>query len=206
MKFLGIILASVMALSPVMANAQEVPSYAQATGDQAIKGRIVSFDGTYNLEVRDDAGYVDNVQMHQGTIINPTGITLEPGMVVNIYGYPDNSVFEANEIDTPYTLYNGGWYYEGHPWTYYNDDWAAFGFGFFFGSLGWWHHGYYGGWHGSYYHGGYGGYHGGYHGYVNSIHVNNYNRVQNYHAAPSHVGGGSFHGGGGGFHGGSHHH
>ncbi len=40
-----------------------------------------------HLQVRDEQGYVDNVQLHQGTIINPTGITLEPGMVVSILGY-----------------------------------------------------------------------------------------------------------------------
>ena len=41
----------------------------------------------FSLRVRDDRGYVDLVQLHQGKIIDPTGIPLQPGMVVSISGY-----------------------------------------------------------------------------------------------------------------------
>ncbi len=41
------------------------------------------------------------MDLHQGTIINPTGLTLEPGMNVTIDGYADGSNFDAMEIDTP---------------------------------------------------------------------------------------------------------
>jgi hypothetical protein len=123
------------------ATAAQMPSYADpagggASGDAQIRGRVVSFDGGYGLEVRDDKGYIDNVQLHQGTIINPTGLTLAPGMVVSILGYNAGSAFAANEIDTPYTYENDAPYYLGHPWDFYG---PTIGLGFFFGNTGWWH-------------------------------------------------------------------
>ena len=128
---------------PVAASAQ-TPSYAtQAVStDQNIHGRVVNFDHAYSLSVRDERGYIDNVQLHPGTIINPTGLTLAPGMVVSVLGYNAGNFFAANEIDTPYTFYSGYPYYAGHPWNYYG---PTISLGFFFGSTGWWHGGYFGG-------------------------------------------------------------
>jgi hypothetical protein len=145
----NILLAAVAALallSPISVSAQEVPSYAQpAPQDEQVRGRIASFDGGYNLTVRDDRGFIDNVQLHQGTIINPTGLTLAQGMVVSILGYNAGSYFAANEVDTPYTYYAGVPYYSGHPWYYWG---PSISLGFFFGNPGWWHGGYfYGGYH-----------------------------------------------------------
>ncbi len=119
---------------PVAAQAQ-VPSYGQGGGDESVHGRVASFDGAYGLRVRDERGYIDNVELHPGTIINPTGITLAPGMVVNILGYNSGSYLAANEIDTPYTYYGGVPYYAGHPWNYYG---PSISLGFFFGNGGWW--------------------------------------------------------------------
>lgn len=131
-------LAALLFLGFPLAAMAQVPSYATSAygDDQQIRGRISSFDGGYNLQVRDDAGYVDNVQLHTGTIINPTGLTLAPGMVVSIIGYNAGAFFGANEIDTPYTYYNSVPYYEGHPWDYYG---SGITLGFFFGNTGWWH-------------------------------------------------------------------
>jgi hypothetical protein len=158
--------------------AQDVPSYSQAPApapqDEQIRGRIVNFDGAYNLQVRDERGFLDNIELHQGTIINPTGLTLAPGMVVSILGYNAGEYFAANEVDTPYTFDDGVPYYEGHPWDYYVGP--AFGIGFFFGNLGWWH--------GDYFHGGF-AYHGGAR-YYNNVNISNIYRSN----------GGSFHGGG----------
>ncbi len=138
-------LAALALVAPVAAQAQDVPSYAagddqENAGDQQIRGRVLSFDGAYSLAVRDDQGYVDNVELHQGTIINPTGLTLEPGMVVSILGYNSGPYLSANEVDTPYTYAGGGIpYYSGHPWNYYG---PTIGLSFFFGSGGgWWHGG-----------------------------------------------------------------
>ena len=64
-----------------------VPSYAAASKDQAVRGIVASYDGKYVLQVRDRAGYLDNVRLHQGTIINPTGLPLQNGMRVVVFGY-----------------------------------------------------------------------------------------------------------------------
>lgn len=149
-KLLLAAVAAIGLLAPISAAAQEMPSYAQPVPqDQQIRGRIASFDGGYNLTVRDDKGYLDNVRLHQGTIINPTGLTLAPGMIVSILGYNAGPFFAANEVDTPYTFTYGVPYYYGHPWWYWG---PSVSLGFFFGNPGWWHGGYfYGGYH--YYHG-----------------------------------------------------
>jgi hypothetical protein len=148
-KYVLAAFAALTLAAPMAAQAQDVPSYASGAqpggGEENLHGRIVNFDGAYTLAVRDERGYVDNVQMHQGTIINPTGLTLAPGMVVSILGYNSGPYLAANEIDTPYTFYDGAPWYAGHPWNYWG---PTVGFGFYFGNLGWWH----GGW----FHGGYG--------------------------------------------------
>jgi hypothetical protein len=146
-------LASVVLVSPLTANAQNQPSYGQpgaGSNDQTISGRIQSIDGAYHLTVLDDHGSYDSVQLHQGTVINPTGLTLATGMSVTITGYNAGSSFDANEIDTPYA-YDGPLYYGGYP---------DYGFGFGFGDRPF--HGgfrYGGGFHGGGFHSG--GFHGG---------------------------------------------
>ena len=92
--------AAAIAALPAAALAQ--PSYASPDRSQEISGTVASFDGHDALTVRDAHGYLDNVTLHQGTIINPTGLTLAPGMPVTIYGYAAGPTFDANEIDTPY--------------------------------------------------------------------------------------------------------
>jgi hypothetical protein len=112
--FRSVPLATVVALAltplfPLAASAQDVPSYAQPTvvnADETIHGRIRSVDGAFNISVDDDRGFVDSVVLHQGTIINPTGLTLSPGMSVTILGANAGSALSANEIDTPYS-YSG---------------------------------------------------------------------------------------------------
>jgi hypothetical protein len=138
-KLLTALAAALILATPLAAQAQMAPSYSESAagdGEAQIHGRILSFDGGYSVQVRDEKGYVDNVQLHQGTIINPTGLTLAPGMVVSIMGYNAGSYFAANEIDTPYTFYAGYPYYAGHPWNYYG---PGISLGFFFGNAGWWH-------------------------------------------------------------------
>jgi hypothetical protein len=142
-KLLAALTAALFIAGPLAAGAQDVPSYARpAPQDAQVRGRIVNFDGQFALQVRDEKGYVDSVRLHQGTIINPTGLTLAPGMIVSILGYNAGSFFAANEVDTPYTYYGGVPYYYGHPWFYYG---PTVSLGFFFGNAGWWHGGYFGG-------------------------------------------------------------
>jgi hypothetical protein len=90
--------------TPLVSSAQTagpggVPSYASTAKDQSVRGIVTSYDGKYVLQVRDRAGYLDNVRLHQGTIINPTGLPLRNGMRVNVYGYNAGQTFAANEID-----------------------------------------------------------------------------------------------------------
>jgi hypothetical protein len=128
---LGIAAVAVTAaLAPLGAAAQDVPSYASptyASTDETIHGRIRSVDGAFNITVDDDRGFVDNVELHAGTIINPTGLTLAAGMSVTIAGYNAGSAFNANEIDTPYTYggplpspvyYGPGYWYPGFGYGY----------------------------------------------------------------------------------------
>jgi hypothetical protein len=134
-------------LAPSTALAQDDPGSDAGGGappDQTlqIRGRVSSFDGAYSLVVRDEQGYLDNIQLHQGTIINPTGMTLAPGMIVSVVGFNNGSSIGANEIDTPYTVYGGTPFYDGHPWTYFG---AGVAIGVFFASPLWWHGAYFGG-------------------------------------------------------------
>jgi hypothetical protein len=106
------------------------PSYARpsyGTPDETIHGRISSFDGAYSLQVRDDRGFIDNVQLQQGTVINPTGIRLQSGMSVTIHGVNRGAAFAANQIDTPYQSYGatygdvpvGPYVYPAYPYPLY---------------------------------------------------------------------------------------
>lgn len=144
LRLIAAFIAALFIATPLAASAQIAPSYAgnAPDGDAQIHGRILTFDGAYGVQVKDEKGYVDNVQLHQGTIINPTGLTLAPGMIVSIMGYNAGSYFAANQIDTPYTYYAGLPYYGGHPWNYYG---PSVSLGFFFGNPGWWHGGNFGG-------------------------------------------------------------
>ncbi len=63
--------------------------------DGQISGVVSSFGG-YNLQLRNGTG----VSLHQGTVINPTGTTLAPGMRVAIRGSRNSAGgFNADEID-----------------------------------------------------------------------------------------------------------
>jgi hypothetical protein len=149
-KKLAVAVAALALFAPSIALAQdappqEAPSYAQQQNpspDEQIRGRVIGFDGAYALTVQDERGYEDAVQLHQGTIINPTGLTLAPGMTVSILGYNAGSFFAANEIDTPYQFQSGVPYFYGHPYDYYG---SGFSIDFFFGRGNWWHPEYYGG-------------------------------------------------------------
>jgi hypothetical protein len=134
-------------LGPGKAIADTTPSYATipsyATQEQTIRGRIASINGQYGMTVRDVNGYLDNVQLHQGTVINPTGLKLVAGMSVTILGYNSGAAFQANEIDTPYT-------HGGPPPPYYGVAWSypAFVFGYGYGwpryyGPTWWNPGFY---------------------------------------------------------------
>jgi hypothetical protein len=109
------------------------PSY--ATTEETIRGRIAAFDGKYDLQIRDDRGFIDKVRLHDGTVINPTGLRLTTGQAVTVLGHNAGSSFDANEIDTPYASYGVPIY--GYPAPYYGYPYAI-GIGFRgYGYRGW---------------------------------------------------------------------
>jgi hypothetical protein len=114
---LGLALAvAAIAVLPAAAEAQPAPSYAQPYQQESIRGTVYSINGKYNITVRDSRGFLDNVSLHDGTIINPRGWRLEPGNRVTISGRPSGRTFIADEIDTPYVPYPA--YYR-YPQPYY---------------------------------------------------------------------------------------
>ncbi|HTX02670.1 MAG TPA: hypothetical protein VMD07_03230 [Candidatus Acidoferrales bacterium] len=131
-------------LAPHAAFAQQpeqppLPSYAKpsyASTEQTIHGRVTVVNGTY-MEIADSNGYIDRVQLHQGTIINPTGIRLAPGMTVTIMGHNNGHLFLANEIDTPYQ-YDGPYAYYPYPYYPYYGPPVYFGLGIGFGGYHHW--------------------------------------------------------------------
>jgi hypothetical protein len=136
--FSAVALAS--AIGPLAASA-ETPSYANPTvaGTDTIHGTIASVNSKYNISVRDERGFIDNVTLHDGTIINPRGLTLAPGQAVTIDGIANGPTLIANEIDTPYVYYA----YAGYPYWYPG---PVFGVGFGFRGRG--NFGFHGGFHG----------------------------------------------------------
>jgi hypothetical protein len=94
-----------------------VPVYAPAPVPVYVPAPVVAFDPAarysgaydmqgvitsavpYHLTVRIHDVYYPVLE-HDGTIINPTGTTLAPSMIVNIAGFWDGrGVFHANRID-----------------------------------------------------------------------------------------------------------
>jgi hypothetical protein len=149
----GFAFASVLALlAPIAALAQDdqpppaedSASASAAPDDQTIeiRGRVSAFDGVDTLVVRDEQGYLVTVSLHEGTVVNPAGLTLAPGMIVSVVGYNAGSSVGANEIDTPYAIYGGTPFFDGNPWTYSDPDTSL---DIFFASPVWWHGAYFSG-------------------------------------------------------------
>jgi hypothetical protein len=106
------------------------PTYATPIAGESISGHIAAITGKYTLQVRDSRGFIDNVTLHPGTIINPRGLTLAPGMQVTINGSNAGASFTANQIDAPYTVALVPGYGYG-----YGPGYGSIGLGF--GGWGW---------------------------------------------------------------------
>ncbi len=110
-----------LALAPAMALAQSappgLPSYAVPAAappappppadKETIHGSIASIDNNGNLQLNDDRGFIDSVQIQPYTIINPGNAQLTSGMVITIGGVPQGSVFAANHIDVAMSAPSG---------------------------------------------------------------------------------------------------
>jgi hypothetical protein len=131
----GLILILIaLVVTPALAQPSyaQPPAYAQppsyAVKGETVHGRIVSFDGHYALTVRDDRGYDDRITLHDGTVINPTGLRLAPGMSVTVVGEPRGSALLAYEIDTRYHEDSGyqAYPYAAEPSYYYAPDYPVY--------------------------------------------------------------------------------
>jgi hypothetical protein len=179
MKLAAAFCAAASFALPSLVGAQTYPSYSTAS-QQSVKGSITGFNGAYTLYLQDDKGYGDNIQMHDGTVINPTGIKLQEGMRVTIYGYANGSVFSAYRIDVTGSTYSDNGYggygygnpyyaYPGYGNPYYGYGYGGYGYGYPAWGIGigfgwgwpWWGGGYWPGYYGGYY-GGYPYYYGRY--------------------------------------------
>ena len=113
-----LLIATLLAASivlPIAVRAADAPPYARPVAEESIRGVIDSSQGTYGLSLHDEHGYVDAVEMHQGTIINPEGLQLRQGMNVTIYGHIKGNVFAATRIDVAGTFVTEPYRY-GRPW------------------------------------------------------------------------------------------
>jgi hypothetical protein len=79
---------------------------ATSVGAQTLSGVIDSIDGQYSVTVRDNRGSLDRVTLQKGTIINPTGLELEPGTMVTIIGHTDGGTYDADTINAPLAAAN----------------------------------------------------------------------------------------------------
>jgi hypothetical protein len=109
--FLGIALAlGLLAFAaPVVAQAQPVfveqpvvapQAGAPFVGTHELRGTVTYFNA-FTMDVR-AAGEVVPVHLHQGTIINPTGLTLHQGMYIRVFGFWANGNFQADRIGLIY--------------------------------------------------------------------------------------------------------
>ncbi|MBV8423909.1 MAG: hypothetical protein JO349_01855 [Candidatus Eremiobacteraeota bacterium] len=98
---------AIVASAPAIASAQELPwplnvilpgwaSGDWQNGANLPRGGVIA--STQRSAFTLEGG--TTVFMHKGTVINPTGIRLQPGMRVKILGTPSGAYrFNANEID-----------------------------------------------------------------------------------------------------------
>ena len=70
----------------------------QTTNGNAAHGRVTYFR-RFELQVETAPSVFRQIHLHQGTVINPRGTTLQPGMVVDVNGSTENDKsLDANDI------------------------------------------------------------------------------------------------------------
>ncbi|HTJ24909.1 MAG TPA: hypothetical protein VMA36_01990 [Candidatus Limnocylindria bacterium] len=74
---------------------------AKAPDTLTLRGVISAIDGKWDVTLHDNNGFVEDVALHRGTIIAPTGLRLTPGMQVSIVGYQNHATFDAERIVGP---------------------------------------------------------------------------------------------------------
>ena len=71
----------------------------QWEGRNDVQGRVENFNGRFGLELHVAGQGFLPVHLHQGTVINPRGTTLQRGMLVNVHGFFANGRFQADVIN-----------------------------------------------------------------------------------------------------------
>jgi hypothetical protein len=133
LPFVATLLA--IGLAPATTLAAESAPTDVASGDE-LQGRILGFDGKYTVYLVDKQGKDETVSLHRGTVINPTGIRLEKGFNVTIYGHPDGEAFAAEVINTPYHYVPQVVYEPLYPDFGFGPFYPGFGFGPFYPGFG----------------------------------------------------------------------
>jgi hypothetical protein len=87
-----------VAATAAPALSQTVPYYAPYGYDaHDVRGTVSYFSG-YVMTINTRKGQIE-VQLHRGTVINPLGMTIRPGMHVTVHGdWSTNGWFYANRI------------------------------------------------------------------------------------------------------------
>ncbi len=88
-----------LAFAAPHAASADLPSYARPAQSESVHGVIDGFIGKNRLTLRDEHGYLDDVTMHHGFVIRPSGVQLAIGMEVTIRGHASGKTFDADEID-----------------------------------------------------------------------------------------------------------
>jgi hypothetical protein len=89
---------AIVASAGLLAASQGSPDSTSAHA-ATLSGTIAVFDGKYHLQLRDERGSLDDVTLHRGTVITPTGQRLTSGMHVTISGTTNGGSLDADEID-----------------------------------------------------------------------------------------------------------
>jgi hypothetical protein len=97
------VVATATAAAPAPASAQEFgPAFRVAQADLTyrlphhMRAFVLGFD-RFNMTVGVHGNPIP-VQLHQGTVILPTGLTIEPHMLVRVDGYWAYGAFQADRI------------------------------------------------------------------------------------------------------------
>jgi hypothetical protein len=118
---LSILVAVATATAPLAASAAGFPWNGSQNGTWTNNGNVrqtgvvASTQGS-SLTLQNG----ETIFLHQGTVINPTGTTLQPGMQIQVIGgYGGNNAVNASEIDVVGNAYNGAAPYGyGNPYQY----------------------------------------------------------------------------------------
>lgn len=102
----SLIIATLVSLATLPAHASIASAAEVAVAQTQLQGTITEIVGKYDVRVKTARGNIADVTLRQGTIINPSGMTLRPGVRVTVLGSGNADSFAAAQIDTPFHIEN----------------------------------------------------------------------------------------------------